>query len=575
MVRLVLCLLLGWVLALPGADLEGDPLAGFEGYEAAFPEEVDGPRAPDPARPETYGLVLVVDGAKGDAWRRQMDRGKLPHTRRIFSDQGLWVDHCTSTFPTITGAGMPAVLTGNLPARTKIPSLYFFDRVRREYPVLYVPLEALTWNRWLSPEVKTLWEHFPGKDDTISMGPALDRGADRRSSIAWNLGYKALEVRTRLEMAKLSLKRFFTGGPPARLTVLYNGWFDHMEHGHGAEGPAIEDHYQAVDELIGEAVRTFEAVMRRREKKIGRPVARFVVLVSDHGHQEIRQVHSIDDWIRKEKGARVLDKVWTKVFGQKLKGRVPKKLDDREVVLAAGEGHALLYFPTPEVDPGRGVVSRLDWQAAPSLRSLRDYPFRDRRMDVVGELLATPATHFVVGKDRETGLVHIYGKAGEATIERQGDSPTRAEYRYTVVAGVDPLGYVGDPAVSPLVDGGFHHADLWQQATLETEAPDGVVQLHQAFEVGVRAPDLYLSAAPYVSIGDLVDGEKSKSKHGGLTRDEAWATLAFHGTGIAPGRLATARNIDMVPTLLDLMGVPFDPAEKDGRVLAVRGGMTR
>ena len=45
--------------------------------------------------------------------------------------------------------------------------------------------------------------------------------------------------------------------------------------------------------------------------------------------------------------------------------------------------------------------------------------------------------------------------------------------------------------------------------------------LYQAFDDLDRAPDLYISAAPYVSIGDLVDGAKSASKHKGLTKNEA------------------------------------------------------
>ena len=57
----------------------------------------------------------------------------------------------STVFPSITGAGLPAVLTGSLPGRHGIPSLYFFDRQTAQYPVLYALLEALDWNQWLSP----------------------------------------------------------------------------------------------------------------------------------------------------------------------------------------------------------------------------------------------------------------------------------------------------------------------------------------------------------------------------------------------------------------------------------------
>ena len=115
--------------------------------------------------------------------------------KRLFFDEGLWVEHASTVFPSITGAGLPAVLTGSLPARHGIPSLYFFDRQTAQYPVLYALLEALDWNQWLSPEAKTIWEHFPGGNDTMAIGPALNRGADSVVPVIWNLNYKPMEYR--------------------------------------------------------------------------------------------------------------------------------------------------------------------------------------------------------------------------------------------------------------------------------------------------------------------------------------------------------------------------------------------
>jgi hypothetical protein len=118
-----------------------------------------------------------------------------------------------------------------------------------------------------------------------------------------------------------------------------------------------------------------------------------------------------------------------------------------------------------------------------------------------------------------------------------------------------------------LLDGSFHHADEWQKSTYLTEYPDALVQLFQAFDVESRAPDLYLSATPYISIGDLVDGAQSASKHGGLTKEESWSTVAFNGTGVSPMTVEMARNVDVVPTMLYLLGQPFDPEEMDGKVI--------
>ncbi len=172
----------------------------------------------------------------------------------------------------------------------------------------------------------------------------------------------------------------------------------------------------------------------------------------------------------------------------------------------------------------------------------------------------------MVGKDWATGKVHVFSHLGESIIARKGIAPTRASYQYEVVQGEDPLEFAKDPRIGPLMDGSFHHADEWQKATYLTEYPDALVQLFQAFDVESRAPDLYLSATPYISIGDLVDGT-SASKHGGLTKEESWTTVAFNGTGLLPMTVQMARNVDVVPTMLYLLGQPYDPEKLDGKVI--------
>ena len=545
------------------AALYGAPVAGLAVLAwfllATPPEATDN---------ESYALLIVIDGAKGDTWRQYAEDGKLPNVKRIFLDGGVWVDHATSVFPTITGAGLPSALTGAVPGRHGIPSLYFFDRVLQRYPVLYVALEAFDWNEWLSKDVKTVWEHFDGPNDTLAIGPALSRGADSVVTFVWNLEYKPIEYRGKVQVGMRKLKRRLTGEQPARMTVVYNGWFDHKEHALGATHPDMDEHYKAIDDLIGEAVDVFQKTMDERQEAIGRPVKRYVALVSDHGHQDIHDVYSIDKFVRNDRGAKVLDKAWTELFGVKLKGDVPQDFRDKEVVLAAGEGHALIYLPTPVLGDDGETVTGLDWNRRPTLELIRNYPYHGERLDIVGAGVAwRDAVKFMLAKDWGNGTVHVYGPDGEATIERHGQAATRSEYRYTVVRGVDPLGYATDDRVRKLVDGQFHHADVWQQATYQTEAPDGPVMLYQAFDVVDRAPDLYVSAAPFISIGDLVDGEKSASKHGGLTADESWATAAFAGTDIAPARVATARNIDVVPTLLELLRQPYDANELDGKAV--------
>lgn len=556
--------------------------------------------APPPAAaasPEPFGLVIFIDGAKGDAWERMMDAGRLPTAKRLFRDEGVWVEHATSVFPTITGAGMPAVMTGAFPGKHGITSLYFYERSTNRHPVLYSPDEAAHFDDWLRPgtQVKTIFEHMEDAE-TLSIGTPVHRSADTDLSWIYNAGYPTMKIRASLTLKARKIFRKITGEPPARLTVAYHGWFDHREHLVGSESDAILADYAKVDALIADTVRIFHEIIDDHD-----PAApRYIALVSDHGHQDIHEgkTWSIDKHVKEVLGARVLEKKWRRVAGNVFWGRMPSDEDVAkcEVLAAAGEGHALVYFPRPTRigrDASGGlVVEERDWKKAPTFEQLRSYPFQGKARDMIALALTPPAREhlsrepadfvegetqvvsFVVTKDFEAGEVHVFsrradGGLNQATIFRDGDDATRARYAYVVApGGEDPLGYSapGCPA-RELVGGDFHPAAAWQRATLDTEAPDGPVQLFQAFDDEDRAPDMFLSAAPYWSIGDLATGEQSHSKHGGLTKDESWATLAFHGTGLSPARVETARITDMVPTMLHLLGRSWDPRLVDGEVL--------
>jgi len=152
-------------------------------------------------------------------------------------------------------------------------------------------------------------------------------------------------------------------------------------------------------------------------------------------------LYSIDEFVRGAKHARILDKAWAQIFGVKVRGALPESFEDREIVLAAGEGHALLHFPTPVVSEDGTSIERHDWARRPTLEQLRDYPYSDGRVDVIGEAVSfEDVVSFVVGKDWNTGEVHVVGPRGESTIGRRGEAPTRAAYRQSRRSATEAAG---------------------------------------------------------------------------------------------------------------------------------------
>jgi arylsulfatase A-like enzyme len=122
-------------------------------------------------------------------------------------------------------------------------------------------------------------------------------------------------------------------------------------------------------------------------------------------------------------------------------------------------------------------------------------------------------------------------------------------YKYRVMQGEDPLGYTSDPNARALCDGEYHASHDWLAAPAALAHPDIVPQQGEAFD-SPRSGDIIIFAAPGWAFSlDYVGG------HGGIERDEMLMPMYFAGPGLPPGgKVHAARLVDLVPTVLDLMG---------------------
>ncbi|MBI4864122.1 MAG: alkaline phosphatase family protein [Candidatus Riflebacteria bacterium] len=517
------------------------------------------------AEPQTYGCYFILDGLRGDMAKKYAEQGVMPNLKKYFLDRGVWVDQATSVFPSITGAAVSSLVTGAFPGRHRLPSLYFFERQERKYYVLYTVKGSKLFNKMLDDKrTKTIFEHFPGKSDTWAIGLQVNRGADSKIPIEWGMKYKPLVIRAKVGEFFRSLKRGLLGGDRARLVVIYNGWFDHAQHGKGPEAEALKQDYVLADWQLGEAIKAYQeqGIFDRT----------YFVLASDHGQLTFDKRVNIWDFIKGNYHLPVVEYDWVKIFpGLPLDWdtRNPKDYQDYAMVVTAGEAHALLYFAKPLPGGGR------DWDHRPSWDELRHYPTgKGEYADSIEVARNQDAVDFVVGKRYEDGCVWVFGKGkAQARIERK-EGPNGSSYRYTVAEGdTDPLKFMNEPRVRSLVNrnagdttGSMFFSDSeWQVATCLTNYPDAVAQLFQAFDSD-RAPDLFISGAPgYYLIGTTWDGDISR--HGALNKYESHTTLAVSGPGLVKESVLTARSVDAVPTLLHCLQVPHDPGLMDGRVL--------
>jgi arylsulfatase A-like enzyme len=155
-----------------------------------------------------------------------------------------------------------------------------------------------------------------------------------------------------------------------------------------------------------------------------------------------------------------------------------------------------------------------------------------------------------------SGRVRVGRSGGEVEFSQDSRNGTIS---YRVLSGGDPLGWnarLGPDAVSgkPLPP------QRWYELTRETNYPDLPVQLLAYFRAP-RACDFLTFAAPLWDFG-----RNNHSGHGGIAREDMLTTLLIAGPGVPHEELDYARTVDLLPTLLTLLGKPV-PANLDGRPL--------
>ena len=145
--------------------------------------------------------------------------------------------------------------------------------------------------------------------------------------------------------------------------------------------------------------------------------------------------------------------------------------------------------------------------------------------------------------------VRIVRKEGEIEVRRP-DLDARV-CSYHLISGQDPVGYAGT-VPTDMLSGKDYPSRAWFEATADTEFPDLLPQILTYFDAE-RVPDLLVFAAPGWDLG-----HKWKAGHGGLRPAEMHVPLILAGPGVPKGQLPTARAVDILPTIMELLGKKTD-----------------
>jgi arylsulfatase A-like enzyme len=506
------------------------------------------------ARAEVSVCVLFCDGLSKEAFDRLLAEDDLPNIRREIASRALVVDNAVASVPSETFPNLAAMLTGLLPGHHGIPANVWLDRrlrVREAHTNIFRVYAA---SDFLSTQARTLYERLPA--DTVAVTAPIARGATVhvKNTVAVMASYARydwpfLDRKTLDDMGDAYAGAASSG----RLPPLVWGHLlgpDEVAHAEGPASAGFRETLASVDRAFGRLVR------RLRRLRIDDRI--LFVLVGDHGNRAYHTFVDANELVNRVLRANPTEADCTK--GDCILVPAPRKeksydVGDAMIAVGAYRG-AMIWLPAerpPEEVPG---AFRTRKQRRP-----KGPPAPRLRMPPVSAFAATLAraseVRLVVTRGSAAGRVVVYGPAGRSEIARADGDGATPLYAYRVLEGEDPLGYAADPAVRGLF-GAPREAGDWLDATAAGAYPDLVVQLPEFFD-SPRAPDVYVS--PAEGFG-FTSGKAAG--HGSLSRSEMVVPLLFAGPGVPPGHLRAARTVDLAPTLLSYLGVPYDPDEMDG-----------
>ena len=496
--------------------------------------------------PDRPVVVFFVDGLGYDAYHAALTEGRLPNIKKHLADRGVSVRHAFSCVPSITYAVMASFLTGLYPGHHGIVANRWFDPAAAEYRHYnFIKTYRMVGDDYSAP---TLFELVQPGRRTVSIQLPNRRGVTRpidnwmTSGLNWFFGgYREVDklVAMRFELIAEEANAY---GPWPDLIFAYFPGTDETGHRHGPDSAQHALSLANVDAQIGRICDGLD--------RAGLLERTTLVLISDHGIVPQGRCLEIAPLLRRTCGS-LLPKVVDRVPQPTLAGEKWERVfdDAGAVVLSGGERRAAIYLRRGD-DP---------WQSAGHQAGRAALAEEVCRRAGLADLPAVALLARWAGVDR----VVVANGDGRAEILRDSDStPTRFAYR--PIEG-DPLGYRDNAQAAPLI-GGWHVGRDWLAATAETLFPDLVPQIVTLFDCD-RSGDIQVFAAPGWGFQP-----GNRGGHGSVLAGEMRVPMVFAGPGIAEkATIRYARAVDVMPTILDLMGLGEHVARAgrlDGQSLA-------
>ncbi|HEY9225065.1 MAG TPA: alkaline phosphatase family protein [Gemmatimonadaceae bacterium] len=460
-------------------------------------------------------VILLADGARPDTLDAALQRGSLPALARLREDSGGKIHTVTSCFPSVTGPAYAPFLMGRFPGPIGLPGLRWFDRSREtcsypDYTRSYVGYQISAVDRDIDPSAPTIFELCNSSVGALNV---INRGLAKKDQIA-SLTFKSAfrAARTHFagnvagwldidrDVAAEVIRRVRDEQPEIVFAALTG--VDKVSHSRGQDSPMIMDALKIVDDAA--------AQIRSDAERSGRWEDMSLWIVSDHGHSRVTQHEDLVKVVEGQ-GYRTVSHPWVIRPGPEV------------AVMVSGNAMAHLYL---------------------DVRSRHRADAINGRYNALYEtVLARPSVDLVLVPLRTNVAINSSAR-GRAVVWREGD-----RYHYVRDRG-DPL----------MIGRDLHgvSADEAYEATIDTDYPDGIVQIvHLA--LAPRSGEIILSAARDWDFRARYEPIPHVSSHGALHREHMLVPLLLN----RPPKGQPRRTVDVMPSALAALGKSI-PAGLDG-----------
>ncbi|MFX1363602.1 MAG: alkaline phosphatase family protein [Promethearchaeota archaeon] len=483
-------------------------------------------------------ILIILDNIRAEYLYGLISKGKLPNITQI-ANNGIKCSNCITSYPAITfpcyGNIVTGAYSGYFPKEgSAVPLYHWLNRDDPPSESKKPPFirnygdrsQTLKINKDIGKNVKTIFEQAPQRNN-LSSSCFLFRGA------YFLVGKSVFDVEgifKNISDAFIHPKKFFPDNEIPSISVSYVFQTDDIVHKKGYNDPEYLNLLIDCDKYIGSLIDVL--------KKTGYYDSTAIGIISDHGNFKAKKYLDLEPFFQQNG----------------LRPYIPQK-------------------GTGDFDCNFGSVGFFNfpgdtWHHHPTIQQLHNFKISGSgktNLNLIELLWKIPGVNYMYYREDdnkpEKGSINIEyrekrsGKIIKGRIEFQGfGQQQRTKYLFSEK---EFYGYNENEKSTKILDGKFHTIEEWLEATNNSEFPMIIDQIPRYFK-NPRSCDIMISTLGEYNFNyehGKTTGTSLYSHDNGLRESMIVPFIIGGSSNIPEMELAYCKTTDIVPTLLDLLGI--------------------